>query len=57
MHCVSRLLIFEIDKILHDCVAYVEHRNAKTVSVHDVIFSLKRIGQPIYGFDPETNKK
>ncbi|KAL2754354.1 hypothetical protein ACRALDRAFT_1042000 [Sodiomyces alcalophilus JCM 7366] len=42
-------------QILHDCVAYTEYRNAKTVTVTDVIFSLKRIGQPIYGFDPHTN--
>ncbi|KAK4130669.1 histone-fold-containing protein [Trichocladium antarcticum] len=40
--------------ILRDCVAFVEYRNAKTVTVNDVIFALKRIGKPIYGFDPET---
>ncbi|KAJ4419018.1 Histone H4 [Gnomoniopsis sp. IMI 355080] len=35
--------------ILRDCVTYVEHRQAKTV-----IHALRRIGRPIYGFDPET---
>ncbi|KAH7353637.1 histone-fold-containing protein [Plectosphaerella cucumerina] len=44
-----------LESILKDCVAYTEYRNAKTVTVHDVIFSLKRIGAPIYGFDPDTN--
>ncbi|KAK3318265.1 hypothetical protein B0H66DRAFT_602859 [Apodospora peruviana] len=40
--------------IIRDCVTYVEHRNAKTVTVNDVIFALRRIGRPIYGFDPDT---
>ncbi|KAH8889726.1 histone H4 [Thozetella sp. PMI_491] len=40
--------------ILADCAAYVEYRNAKTVTVTDVIFSLRRLGNPIYGFDPDT---
>ncbi|KAH6672716.1 histone-fold-containing protein [Plectosphaerella plurivora] len=44
-----------LESILKDCVAYTEYRNAKTVTVHDVLFSLKRIGAPIYGFDPDTN--
>ncbi|PSR78002.1 histone H4 [Coniella lustricola] len=41
-----------LTRILHDCVTYVEHRQAKTVTVLDVIHSLRRIGRPIYGFDP-----
>ncbi|KAJ4389747.1 Histone H4 [Gnomoniopsis smithogilvyi] len=40
--------------ILRDCVTYVEHRQAKTVTVLDVIHALRRIGRPIYGFDPDT---
>ncbi|KAK0715640.1 histone-fold-containing protein [Lasiosphaeris hirsuta] len=40
--------------ILRDCVTYTEYRNAKTVTVNDVIFALRRIGKPIYGFDPDT---
>ncbi|KAK5660375.1 hypothetical protein OQA88_12916 [Cercophora sp. LCS_1] len=43
-----------LELILRDCVTYAEYRNAKTVTVHDVIFALRRIGKPIYGFDPET---
>ncbi|KAK3955453.1 histone-fold-containing protein [Pseudoneurospora amorphoporcata] len=43
-----------LQMILRDCVTYTEHRNAKTVTVTDVIFALRRIGKPIYGFDPET---
>ncbi|ROW14499.1 hypothetical protein VPNG_03178 [Cytospora leucostoma] len=42
------------NKILRDCVTYCEYRQAKTITVYDVIHSLKRIGRPVYGFDPET---
>jgi len=31
-----------------------EYRNAKTVITTDVIFALKRLGRPIYGFDADT---
>ncbi|KFA61929.1 hypothetical protein S40285_02797 [Stachybotrys chlorohalonatus IBT 40285] len=41
-------------KILGDAIACVEYRNAKTVTVSDVLFALRRQGRPIYGFDPET---
>ncbi|KAK1831788.1 histone-fold-containing protein [Podospora conica] len=37
--------------ILKDCVTYAEYRKAKTVTVNDVLFALRRIGRPIYGFD------
>ncbi|KAL1841180.1 hypothetical protein VTJ49DRAFT_7349 [Mycothermus thermophilus] len=40
--------------VIRDVVTYTEYRNAKTVTVNDVIFALRRIGKPIYGFDPET---
>ncbi|KAK3353188.1 histone H4 [Lasiosphaeria hispida] len=43
-----------LEMILRDCVTYAEYRNAKTVTVNDVIFALRRIGKPIYGFDPDT---
>lgn len=43
-----------LEKVLKDCVAYCEYRRAKTVTVYDVIFALRRMGRPIYGFDPET---
>ncbi|KAF5500008.1 hypothetical protein CGCA056_v014962 [Colletotrichum aenigma] len=35
-------------------ITYVEHRGAKTITIHDAIHSLRRLGAPIYGFDPET---
>ncbi|KAK3944933.1 histone-fold-containing protein [Diplogelasinospora grovesii] len=44
-----------LEMILKDCVAYCEYRRAKTITVNDVIFTLRRIGKPIYGFDPDTN--
>ncbi|KAH8808942.1 histone-fold-containing protein [Xylogone sp. PMI_703] len=40
-----------LEQVIHDCVVYVEHGNRKTVTVTDVIFALRRIGRPIYGFD------
>ncbi|KAF3935556.1 hypothetical protein ABW19_dt0202739 [Dactylella cylindrospora] len=43
-----------LEDILRDCVAYCEHAKRKTVTVTDVIFALKRIGTPIYGFDKDT---
>ncbi|KAG8358031.1 hypothetical protein FVEN_g4093 [Fusarium venenatum] len=43
-----------LESILQDCVIYVEYRNAKTVTVHDVIHSLSRMGRPLWGFDPDT---
>ncbi|KAE9566416.1 hypothetical protein CGMCC3_g17431 [Colletotrichum fructicola] len=35
-------------------VTYVEYRGAKNNTIHDVIHSLRRLGAPIYDFDPET---
>ncbi|KAH0427846.1 histone H4 [Colletotrichum camelliae] len=40
--------------IIRDCVTYVEYRGAKTITIYDVIHSLRRSGAPIYGFDPDT---
>jgi len=43
-----------LSTIIQDCVIYTDYRNRKTVTVSDVIHALRRIGRPIYGFDPET---
>ncbi|QGI60072.1 hypothetical protein CEK26_004050 [Fusarium fujikuroi] len=51
---VRAALKSRLEQILQMCVIYVEYRNAKTVTVHDVIHSLSRFGRPIYGFDPDT---
>ncbi|KAL4723113.1 Histone H4 [Fusarium chlamydosporum] len=51
---VRAALKARLEMILQDCVIYVEYRNAKTVTVHDVIHSLSRIGRPLWGFDPDT---
>jgi len=40
-----------LEMILHDCCIFLDHASRKTVTVTDVIFALKRIGRPIYGFD------
>ncbi|ORY65050.1 putative histone H4 [Pseudomassariella vexata] len=37
--------------IIRDAVVYTEYRKAKTVTINDVLFSLRRLGKPIYGFD------
>ncbi|KAM5348135.1 hypothetical protein ACJ41O_007959 [Fusarium nematophilum] len=51
---VRAALKSHLETILRDCATFVEYRNAKTVTVYDVLHSLRRIGRPIYGFDPET---
>ncbi|KXX82073.1 Histone H4.2 [Madurella mycetomatis] len=51
---IREALKSRLTMILRDCVTYTEYRNQKTVTVNDVIFALRRIGKPIYGFDPET---
>ncbi|PHH75408.1 hypothetical protein CDD82_4462 [Ophiocordyceps australis] len=45
-----------LEAILSMCVIYVEHRNAKTITTNDVIFSLRKLGRPIYGFDYPLDK-
>ncbi|PKS09095.1 hypothetical protein jhhlp_003709 [Lomentospora prolificans] len=40
--------------IIKDCVSVLEYRGKKTVTVEDVIFALRRLGRPIYGFDSDT---
>lgn len=37
--------------ILKDCTVFLDHSKRKTITVSDVIFALKRIGSPIYGFE------
>ncbi|KAI0387775.1 histone-fold-containing protein [Hypomontagnella monticulosa] len=44
-----------LEEIIRDCVVYTEYRQRKTVTIHDVIHSLKRMGRPIYGFDDVTS--
>ncbi|KAF2873418.1 histone-fold-containing protein [Massariosphaeria phaeospora] len=41
-----------LERILKDCIAVVEYSGRKTVTTTDVIFTLNRIGTPIYGFEP-----
>ncbi|KAF2739068.1 histone-fold-containing protein [Polyplosphaeria fusca] len=41
-----------LEIILKDFVAVVEYSGRRTVTVRDVIFTLNRLGRPIYGFDP-----
>ncbi|KAJ6444603.1 core histone h2A/H2B/H3/H4 domain-containing protein [Purpureocillium lavendulum] len=43
-----------LETILRICTAVIEYRSVKTVTVNDVIFALRSIGRPIYGFDSDT---
>ncbi|KAG5925305.1 Histone H4 [Claviceps africana] len=46
-----------LEAILRLCVTYTEYRGAKTVTVNDVVYALRRFGRPIYGFDDDVSKK
>ncbi|KAL0944438.1 histone H4 [Colletotrichum truncatum] len=43
-----------IRQIIRDCVTFAEYRNVKTITVSHIIWALRRMNNPIYGFDPET---
>ncbi|KAF1839474.1 histone-fold-containing protein [Decorospora gaudefroyi] len=49
---VRQVLKERLARILRDCCAVVESSGRKTVSVTDVVFTLRRLGNPIYGFEP-----
>ncbi|KAF2473910.1 histone-fold-containing protein [Lindgomyces ingoldianus] len=49
---VRQVLKSRLEIILKDIVAIVEHSGRKTVSIQDVIFTLNRLGRPLYGFEP-----
>ncbi|CZS99927.1 hypothetical protein WAI453_003477 [Rhynchosporium graminicola] len=40
--------------ILRDAVTILDYSNRKTITVMDVVFALKRLGRPIYGFDTDS---
>ncbi|CEJ84971.1 hypothetical protein VHEMI03632 [[Torrubiella] hemipterigena] len=42
-----------LSKLLSLCVIYAAHADRKTIMVDDVLLSLKRVGQTLYGFDPD----
>ncbi|KAG5953705.1 Histone H4 [Claviceps sorghi] len=46
-----------LEVILKLCTCLVEHRQVKTVTVDDVIYVLRCLGKPIYGFDYDVSKK
>ncbi|TWU76614.1 hypothetical protein ED733_008156 [Metarhizium rileyi] len=53
---VRTVLKQRLELLLGICVVFVEHRNAKTVTVDDVLFALRQIGRPIYGFDFDSDR-
>jgi len=40
-----------LDAIIRDAVTYTEHGRRKTVTSMDIVFSLKRQGKTLYGFN------
>ncbi|KAF3072312.1 hypothetical protein CFAM422_005199 [Trichoderma lentiforme] len=42
-----------LEKVLHDAVAYVEYRRAKTITLEDILHSLKRRGRTLYYFSKD----
>ncbi|KAG5999946.1 hypothetical protein E4U21_006098 [Claviceps maximensis] len=46
-----------LEAVLRRCVIFVEYRQAKTVTVEDVIYALRQFGKPIYGFDYDVTRK
>ncbi|KAI0484683.1 histone-fold-containing protein [Xylariaceae sp. FL0804] len=41
----------KLTEIIRDAVTYTEYRQAKTVTINDILHALRRQGRPIYGFD------
>ena len=39
-----------LEHLIHDATTYAEHSRRKTVTVLDVVYSLKRQGRTLYGF-------
>lgn len=50
---VRKAMRARLEVILKDCTIFLDHAQRKTVTVSDVIFALRRLGKPIYGFDPK----
>ncbi|KAG6538679.1 hypothetical protein ZIOFF_003807 [Zingiber officinale] len=40
-----------LKNVIHDIVTYMEHTQRKTVNDMDVVYTLKRQGRTLYGFD------
>ncbi|KAI9051671.1 hypothetical protein LZ554_004713 [Drepanopeziza brunnea f. sp. 'monogermtubi'] len=43
-----------LSEILRIAVTVTEYQQRKTCTVMDVVFALKRLGRPIYGFDSDS---
>jgi histone H4 len=39
-----------LENVIRDSITYTEHARRKTVTVMDVVYSLKRQGRTLYGF-------
>ncbi|GAB7361588.1 hypothetical protein MBLNU230_g1640t1 [Neophaeotheca triangularis] len=54
---IRQALKERLELLLKDICAVVESANRKTVCTTDVIFTLRRLGNPIYGFGDANDKK
>lgn len=45
-----------LESVIRDAVTYTEHARRKTVTALDVVYSLKRQGKTIYGFDSKVQQ-
>ncbi|KAI1162466.1 histone-fold-containing protein [Nemania serpens] len=48
---VRHVMKERLQQVLKYCVTYTEYRQAKTVTVNDVLHALRHIGQPLWGFE------
>ncbi|KAM3566142.1 hypothetical protein ARSEF4850_000887 [Beauveria asiatica] len=54
-HETRTVIKAHLSQILKLCCIYVDYRNAKTVTVQDVLYALRQMGRTLYGFDPAVN--
>ncbi|KAK7927083.1 histone [Apiospora marii] len=40
-----------LEMILKDAAQYCEYRRAKTITLNDILYALRRHGRPVWGFD------
>ena len=50
---VQGILKIFLNSVIRDAVTYTEHARRKTVTAMDVVYSLKRQGRALYGFNPD----
>lgn len=49
---VRKALKLFLEGVMHDAITYTEHARRMTVSVMDVLYSLRRRGRTLWGYGP-----